>query len=92
MLFYALVWWRMTGEIPAQLRLMYLKVADDMVLNPSPAELQYFERDLETLWGAIKRDVETGEFTPRETKLCGWCHFQEICPQFGGTPQNIRVS
>lgn len=86
MLFYALVWWRMTGEIPAQLRLMYLKVADDMVLNPSPAELQYFERDLETLWGAIKRDVETGDFAPRETKLCGWCHFQDICPQFGGTP------
>ncbi|WP_426706491.1 RecB family exonuclease [Corynebacterium auriscanis] len=86
MLFYALVWWRMTGDIPAQLRLMYLKVADDMVLSPSPAELQYFERDLNVLWQAITRDVETGEFQPRQTKLCGWCHFQDICPEFGGTP------
>lgn len=86
MLFYALVWWRMTGKIPAQLRLMYLKVADDMVLSPSPAELNYFERDVEKLWAQIMHDVETGEFAPRTSKLCDWCPHQDLCPAFGGTP------
>ncbi|HIW94908.1 MAG TPA: RecB family exonuclease [Candidatus Corynebacterium gallistercoris] len=86
MLFYALVWWRLTGDIPAQLRLMYLKVADDMVLTPSPAELNYFERDLGTLWGKIMADVESGDFQPKTSKLCGWCAHQDKCPAFGGTP------
>ncbi|RAV32092.1 RecB family exonuclease [Corynebacterium heidelbergense] len=86
MKFYALVWWRLTGTVPAQLRLMYLKVAQDLVLRPSPAELTYFERDLGELWSRILADVESGDFRPRTSKLCGWCHFQEICPAFGGTP------
>ena len=86
MLFYALVWWRMFDHIPAQLRLMYLKVSDDMVLTPGPAELNYFERDLGQLWERILRDVRSGEFAPRTSKLCDWCNHQAICPAFGGTP------
>ena len=86
MLFYALVWWRMFDHIPAQLRLMYLKVSDDMVLTPGPAELNYFERDLGQLWERILRDVRSGEFAPRTSKLCEWCNHQAICPAFGGTP------
>ncbi|KAB3523516.1 DUF2800 domain-containing protein [Corynebacterium sp. zg254] len=86
MKFYALVWWRMMGEIPAQLRLMYLKVADDMILTPTPAELNYFERDLGTLWDQISADVRSGNFQPKTSKLCGWCSFQELCPAFDGTP------
>ena len=86
MKFYALVWWRMMGEIPAQLRLMYLKVADDMVLTPTPAELNYFEKDLGRLWEKISHDVRTGEFQPKTSKLCDWCNFQELCPAFDGTP------
>ncbi|MBC2681549.1 RecB family exonuclease [Corynebacterium anserum] len=86
MLFYALVWWRIYDEIPAQLRLMYLKVSDDMTLSPGPTELNYFERDLGELWGRITHDVMTGEFTPTTSKLCGWCAHQKLCPAFGGTP------
>ncbi|WP_392452748.1 RecB family exonuclease [Corynebacterium dentalis] len=86
MLFYALVWWRMFDHIPAQLRLMYLKVADDMVLAPGPSELNYFERDLGELWANILRDVRSGDFQPRTSKLCDWCQHQSICPAFGGTP------
>lgn len=86
MLFYALVWWRMFDEIPSQLRLMYLKVADDMVYSPSPTELEYFERDLGELWEKIMRDVRSGNFQPRTSKLCDWCAHQALCPAFGGEP------
>lgn len=86
MLFYALVWWRLYDTIPTQLRLMYLKVSDDMTLSPSPTELNYFERDLGELWAKITRDVETGHFAPKTSKLCDWCAHQALCPAFGGTP------
>lgn len=86
MRFYALVWWRMTGHVPEQLRLMYLKVADDLTHSPTAPELERFERELAGLWSAIVRDGEHGDFRPRKSKLCGWCSFQHLCPAFGGTP------
>ena len=86
MKFYALVWWRLHGAIPAQLRLMYLKVADDMVMQPSPAELQYFERDLRELWDSILADLRSGHFKTKTSRLCDWCSFKDsLCPEFGGT-------
>lgn len=91
MMFYALVWWRMTGELPTQLRLMYLKVSDDMVLSPTATELVAFERELGELWARILADVRSGNFQPRTTKLCGWCHFQDLCPAFGGTPPDYPL-
>ena len=86
MRFYALVWWRLHGVIPRQLRLMYLKVADDMVLQPSQTELEYFEKDLAELWAKIVRDVHSGQFRTKRSTLCGWCAHQQLCPEFGGTP------
>lgn len=86
MLFYALVWWRLYGTIPAQLRLMYLKVSDDMVLTPQPEQLESCERDLGELWQSILTHVRSGDFQPKTSKLCDWCAYQSICPAFGATP------
>ncbi|WP_080794927.1 RecB family exonuclease [Corynebacterium pacaense] len=86
MLFYALVYWRMFDEIPAQLRLMYLKATDSMFLSPSREQLEFFERDLGELWAKIEMDGRAGEFRPKRSKLCGWCSFQKLCPEFGGVP------
>lgn len=88
MRFYALVYWRLNGIIPHQLRLMYLKVLDSMFLAPSKEELEHFERDLADLWGKIEGDGKAGRFRPKTSKLCGWCSFQALCPEFGGdTPE-----
>ncbi|MDO5031587.1 RecB family exonuclease [Corynebacterium sp.] len=84
--FYALVYWRLFDTIPTQLRLMYLKVLDSMFLSPSREELEYFERDLGQLWARIEGDGRSGTFRPKKSKLCGWCAFQDLCPEFGGTP------
>ncbi|AKK08766.1 RecB family exonuclease [Corynebacterium testudinoris] len=86
MRFYALVYWRLHGTIPHQLRLMYIKVLDSMFLQPSKEELEYFERDLADLWAKITADGQSGRFRPQTSKLCGWCSFQSLCPEFGGTP------
>lgn len=86
MRFYALVYWRLYGRIPDQLRLMYLKVMDSMFLAPSKEELEYFERDLADLWAKIQADIEAGQFKTKTSKLCGWCPHQSLCPEFGGKP------
>lgn len=86
MSFYALVYWRLYGRIPDQLRLMYLKVMDSMFLAPSKEELEYFERDLADLWAKIQADIEAGQFKTKTSKLCGWCPHQSLCPEFGGNP------
>lgn len=86
MRFYALVYWRLFDQIPHQLRLMYLKVMDSLILTPSREELEFFERDLGDLWAKIEGDGKAGTFRPNVTRLCDWCHHQALCPAFGGTP------
>lgn len=86
MRFYALVYWRLFGVVPTQLRLMYLKVIDSMFLTPSKEELEYFERDVGELWGKIEADGKSGQFRPKTSKLCDWCQHKALCPAFGGQP------
>jgi len=85
MKFYALVIWKLRGEIPRLLQLMYL--ADGKVLRyaPDEADLRATERKLDALWKAIQRARDTGDWRPRPSKLCGWCNHQALCPEFGGT-------
>ncbi|MCA0145523.1 PD-(D/E)XK nuclease family protein [Blastococcus sp. LR1] len=87
MKFYALVLWRTRGVVAAQLKLIYLGGAGDaLTYAPDEAELIRFERTLQAIWSAIERAVETGEFRPNRSRLCGWCDHQAVCPEFGGTP------
>ncbi|MCP1387055.1 RecB family exonuclease [Corynebacterium sp. TA-R-1] len=86
MRFYGLVYWRLFGVIPTQLKLMYLGVMDSLILTPSREELEFFERDLGDLWQKIVADGQAGSFRPRTSRLCDWCPHQALCPAFGGTP------
>ncbi|RBY98095.1 recombinase RecB [Blastococcus sp. TF02-8] len=86
MKFYALVLWRTRGVVAAQLKLLYLGDGDALTYAPDEAELVRFERTLLAIWSAIERAVETGEFRPNKTRLCGWCDHQALCPAWGGTP------
>ncbi|MFI9503087.1 RecB family exonuclease [Nocardia sp. NPDC052566] len=84
--FYALVILRTRGVVPAQLRLIYL--ADEQILTyaPDEEELLRFERTLSALWQAILEAGRTGDFRPNRSWLCGFCDYQALCPEFGGTP------
>jgi putative RecB family exonuclease len=86
MKFYALVLWRIRGQIPRQLRLIYLKDRDTLSYSPDAEELERFSRTLKAIWAAIVRATETGDFRPSRGPLCNWCDHQAICPAWGGTP------
>ena len=86
MKFYALVLWRLRGQIPRMLQLVYLGDGQVVRYVPDEQDLRSLERNLKAVWAAVVRAAETGDFRPRTSRLCNWCDFQEFCPVFGGTP------
>lgn len=86
MKFYALVWWRTRGVIPAMLQLVYLGNGEIVRYEPSEHDLLATERKVKALWQAIERAATTGDWRPRPSRLCDWCDHKAICPAWGGTP------
>ncbi len=86
MKFYALVIWRTRGVVPAMLQLVYLGNGEMLRYVPDESDLLATERKVEAIWRAIVRAQDSGDWRPNKSRLCDWCSFQSLCPEFGGTP------
>jgi len=86
MRFYGLAWWRITGQLPRLLQLMYLGNGKFLKYEPTESDLLSTERKILALRKSIAHSAELQVFPPNPTKLCGWCSFKPLCPEFGGTP------
>jgi putative RecB family exonuclease len=84
--FYALTLWRSTGVLPRLLRLYYLRNREVIDYSPDERDLDGLERQLEALAVAIGKARESGDWRHKPSKLCDWCSFHALCPEFGGTP------
>lgn len=91
MRFYALVLWRLRGEVPRLLQLLYLGSGEVLRYEPDEADLRATERKLEAVWAAIARATERGDWRPSPGRLCDWCDHQALCPAFGGTPPPLPL-
>ncbi|HEX7589472.1 MAG TPA: exodeoxyribonuclease V subunit beta, partial [Demequinaceae bacterium] len=49
-------------------------------------DLDQIEHEVRALWNDIVAAATTSTWRTRRTALCGWCNFQALCPEFGGTP------
>ena len=85
MRFYALVLWRLRGQPPRRLQLLFLKDGRTLTHDPNMAELETAETKISRIWDDIEDCATTGEFGPNRSRLCDWCVFQAQCPLFGGT-------
>lgn len=86
MRFYALGIWRMRGEVPTVLQLMYLATGEVLRYTPDETDLLAMERKVEALWTAIAHSMRTGDWRANPSRACQWCSHQARCPEFGGTP------
>jgi putative RecB family exonuclease len=86
MKFYALAIWRTRGVVPAMLQLVYLGNGEMLRYVPDEHDLLATERKVEAIWRAIRLAEESGDWRPRRSRLCDWCSYQSVCPEFGGTP------
>jgi putative RecB family exonuclease len=89
MRFYAYVLWRERGVLPKMLQLVYLGDGQVLRHTPSEAEMQTLELRLRSLWDQIEQAARSGEWRPRQSRLCDWCAHRALCPAFGGTPPQI---
>jgi putative RecB family exonuclease len=85
MRFYALAVERLRERRPSLMRLLYLRDGVHIDLRPTDEDMASVEHEVRELWRSITVAAERGEFRPRKSKLCGWCSFQALCPEFGGT-------
>jgi putative RecB family exonuclease len=92
MRFYALALWRMRGEVPSLLQLMYLATGAVLRYEPDEHDLLAMERKVEALWQAIDRAMTTGDWRATPSALCQWCAHQALCPAWGGTPPPLPAA
>jgi len=86
MKFYALLVERTEGTRPALMRLLYLRDGGVKELVPTEADIAAVEAKVRSTWTAITMYAAAGEFPTSPSRLCAWCSFQTLCPEFGGTP------
>jgi putative RecB family exonuclease len=86
MKFYALVMWRLRGQVPRLLQLMYLGNGETLRYEPDERDLRATERKARALWQAISRARERADWRPRPSRVCDWCAHKPLCPAWGGTP------
>jgi len=89
MRFYALLVERVQGRRPSVMRLLYLRDGGVKELVPSDADIAEVEAQVRGTWSAITRCATLGEFPARPSRLCSWCSFQSVCPEFGGALPGI---
>ncbi|HUB38613.1 MAG TPA: PD-(D/E)XK nuclease family protein [Streptosporangiaceae bacterium] len=92
MKFYAVVLWRTMDTIPRMLQLIYLGNGEIVRYTPDEADLLATERKINALWQAIDRARTSGDWRPRQSRLCEWCSYQALCPVFGGTPPPLPAA
>jgi putative RecB family exonuclease len=80
---YALLVRRITGETPAEVRLLYLNGPTLYRCAVDNQGLDAMDRQLRALWRRIDDAIIEDRFPPRPGRLCDWCAFQDRCPAFG---------
>ena len=91
--FYAVMIWRDLGVVPSRLQLVYLGGNGAVRwYDPTEEELRAAEAEISDIWARIEEAGRTGQWSPKPSKLCGWCEHQALCPEFGGTPPPLPTA
>ena len=81
---YALLCERVLGQAPAEVRLLYLRERLVITASPSEQSIRGQRQRTAAVWQAIERACQKDDFRPRPSNLCRYCHFQSLCPAYGG--------
>ena len=79
---YALLIQKELGEMPSELKLIYLKNSTIHTLKVSQDSLDQVKIEVLEIWNNIKIAFETNEFPATKNTLCDWCYYKPICPVF----------
>ena len=79
---YALLIQNELGEMPSELKLIYLKNSTIHTLKVTQDSLDQVKIEVLEIWNNIKKAFETNEFPATKNTLCDWCYYKPICPVF----------
>jgi putative RecB family exonuclease len=79
---YALLIQKELGEMPSELKLIYLKNSTIHTLKVTQDSLDQVKIEVLEIWNNIKKAFETNDFPATKNTLCDWCYFKPICPVF----------
>jgi putative RecB family exonuclease len=89
--FYSFLCEAVFGRRPAKIRLMYLSSGETIETVPSAQSVKFITTRTTAVWSAVERACTTGDFRPRQSKLCDYCSFRQWCPAFGGDPERAST-
>ncbi|WP_124054790.1 RecB family exonuclease [Arcanobacterium ihumii] len=92
MRFYTTALYFSRHKLPKRTQLIYLGDGRILTYDPSLDDVTTMQASLMQLWSAISSRLDSKEFEPVQGPLCGWCHFKDICPAFGGESPAISES
>ena len=86
---YALLIRTTRGVTPDRVRLLYLNGPTEYTLDITDRQLDAMQQQLEALWSAIEKAIDTGSWPARTSALCDWCDFKDThCPAWGHDPEH----
>ena len=85
---YALLIRQTRGITPDRVRLLYLNGPTEYTMDINDQQLDAMHRQLEALWSAIEKAIDTDVWPARTSPLCDWCDFKDdLCPAWN--PERI---
>ncbi len=87
---YALLIKEELGEMPAELKLIYLKNSTIHTLKINEEDLDTARREILEIWTNIKKAYKENKFPAVKNNLCDWCYYKPICPEFNENPPSTE--
>lgn len=79
---YALLIKEELNEMPAELKLIYLKNSTVHTLKIREEDLDKAKLEIIEIWKSIKKAFNKNDFPATKNNLCDWCYYKPICPVF----------
>ncbi len=89
--FYAFLCEAVLGKRPVAVRLLYLKSGEVITAEPSAQSTKFITTRTGAVWSAVERACARDDFRPKAGPLCGYCAYQQWCPEYGGDPARAAV-
>ncbi len=77
---YALIYWKTTGVLPRDLKLIYLGDGKLLISKPTVFALEETEEKLFEIAAQIQDAMSADIWPTKKSRLCDWCSFKPICP------------
>lgn len=77
---YAYLIEKVYGIRPKEMKLLYVKTGTTLALPVTDSDIAQAEQRVKETWANVEACYEDGFFPPKESVLCGWCSYQDICP------------